>query len=175
MLSDGASSPLSNSMAHKGKKKSAPPCSSKSNAATAKNNNHVSNKSRGKGSRRQANKWQESSDDSDTNFRTSLLNQGYTIKEMNGDGNCLFRSLADQLSYLQHSCVIGASNNNSMHVVVRQDVCNYLSQHKEEFQHFLLMEDDDEDVFNVDQYIEKMRKVRDERCKIFFRMSMKSH
>jgi OTU domain-containing protein 3 len=162
-------------MTHKGKKKSAPPCSSKSNTATAKNNHHASNKSREKRSRRQANKWQESSDDSDTNFRASLLNQGYTIKEMNGDGNCLFRSLADQLSYLQHSCVIGASNNNSMHVVVRQDVCNYLSQHKEEFQHFLLMEDDDEDVFNVDQYIEKMRKVRDERCKIFFRMSMKSH
>lgn len=80
---------------------------------------------------------------------------------MNADGNCLFRSLADQLQSCHHAFVVGSnSNTNSMHVVVRQDVCNFLSQHKEEFQHFLLMEDDDEDVFDVDQYIEKMRKVR---------------
>ncbi len=128
----------SNSMKHKGKKKSPP-------------------------TRRQGNKWQESDDDSDANFR-SLLNQGYDIKEMNADGNCLFRSIADQLLYHQHdSFVFGASKTNGMHVVVRQDVCNYLSQYKDEFQHFLLMDDDDEDVFNVDQYIEKMRQVRDER------------
>jgi len=144
----------SNSMKHKEKKKS-PPSDSTSNT-------------REKRSRRQGNKWQESDDDSDANFRTSLLNQGYDIKEMNADGNCLFRSIADQLLYHQHdSFVFGASKTNGMHVVVRQDVCNYLSQYKDEFQHFLLMDDDDEDVFNVDQYIEKMRQVRDERRENF--------
>ena len=144
----------SNSMKHKGKKKSAPRVS-------------TSNTREKRPQHRQGNKWQESDDHSDANFRTSLLNQGYDIKEMNADGNCLFRSIADQLSYHQRdSFVFGASKTNGMHVVVRQDVCDYLSQYKDEFQHFLLMDDDDEDVFNVDEYIEKMRQVRDERREI---------
>lgn len=144
----------------KGKKKSLPP-RSRSNNATTTNSSNAIDTFREKRSRRHGNKWREQNDDSDTIFRTSLINQGYTIKEMNADGNCLFRSLADQLQSCHHAFVVGSnSNTNSMHVVVRQDVCNFLSQHKEEFQHFLLMEDDDEDVFNVDQYIEKMRKVR---------------
>lgn len=141
------------------RKKSLPPCSNSNKNATT---NSTKNNSREKTSRRQGNKkWQQTNHDSDASFRSSLLNQGYAIKEMIADGNCLFRSLADQLSYHHHDFGDGSTNNNSMHVVVRQDVCNYLSQHKEEFQHFLLMEDDDEDVFNVDQYIEKMRTVRD--------------
>lgn len=151
-------------MKHKGKKKS-PPCDSASK-------NNVSKNFQEKRSlpRRQGSKWHECNDDSDANFRSSLLNQGYCIKEMNADGNCLFRSLADQLSYHQRdSSGVRSSICSNMHVVVRQDVCNYLSQHKDEFQHFLLMEDDDEDVFNVDQYIERMRTVR-EMTDLFFRV-----
>ncbi|KAL7535381.1 hypothetical protein ACHAXR_006454 [Thalassiosira sp. AJA248-18] len=131
----------------KGKK---PPTTSSNNNS---NNNSNGNKN-GKNSR-QRNKrhyhYQSSNvdDDDDANFRNSILNQGNTIKEMNSDGNCLFRSLSDQL---HHDC-------GAKHDVVRHDVCNYLSKNKEEFQCFLLMEDDDEDVIDIDEYIAKMREV----------------
>ena len=69
---------------------------------------------------------------------------------MNADGNCLFRSLSDQLYH----------DNGAKHDIIRHDVCNHLSKNKEEFQHFLLMGDDDEDVIDIDEYISKMREVR---------------
>ncbi|KAL7462154.1 hypothetical protein ACHAXS_002543 [Conticribra weissflogii] len=84
----------------------------------------------------------------DIQFRKTLLNQGYTIKEISSDGNCLFRSLSDQLHH----------DSGSSHFQIRDDICNHLSKNKEEFSMFLLMEDGDEDVMNFEEYVEKMRR-----------------
>ena len=117
--------------------------SNTNNTGTANGNN--------KQKSRQKNKLQQQKHkidtDDDTNFRNSLLNQGNIINEMDSDGNCLFRSISYQLYH----------DNGARHDIVRHDVCEHLSTNKEEFQHFLLMGDDDEDVLDIDEYIEKMR------------------
>lgn len=84
--------------------------------------------------------------DDDISFRNSLINQGKIILEMEADGNCLFRSLSDQLYH----------DNGMKHDLVRHDVCQHLSNNKEEFRHFLLMNDDDEDILDIEEYIEKI-------------------
>ena len=120
--------------------------SNTNNTGTANGNNKQ--KSRQKNKRQQQNhQIDNDDDDNDTNFRNSLLNQGNIINEMDSDGNCLFRSISDQLYH----------DNGSRHDIVRHDVCEHLSTNKEEFKHFLLLEDDDEDVLDIDEYIEKMR------------------
>ena len=83
----------------------------------------------------------------DAQFRTTLLNQGHLIQEMNADGNCLFRSLSDQLYH----------DAGSQHALVRNEICNHLSRHREWFECFLLMYDEDEDVVDFDEYVAKMR------------------
>ena len=88
-----------------------------------------------------------SDDDDDTQFRNQLLNQGHLIHEMNSDGNCLFRSLSDQLY----------NDDGDEHGAVRSEICDYLEQNKDEFQSFLLMDEDDEDIMNIDDYVEHMR------------------
>ena len=128
-----------------GKGRNPPPSSSSS----SNSNNKGGRPQRNKNAHKNKNKWSYADDDDDTTFRNTLLNQGNTIKEMTGDGSCLFRSLSDQL---YHDC-------GSKHDVVRHDVCNYLSKNKEEFQFFLLMDEDDEDVLDIDEYISKMREV----------------
>lgn len=54
-----------------------------------------------------------------------LASQGLVIKEITGDGNCLFRSLSDQL---------GESNT---HGQIRHDVVQYLRQHEDDFAVFI--------------------------------------
>lgn len=88
-----------------------------------------------------------SSSTDDTQFRNNILNQGNTIIDMKSDGNCLFRSLSDQLYH----------DSGSKHDVVRDEICNHLSQNKETFECFLLMEDDDEDIMDFEEYVAKMR------------------
>ncbi|KAL7520578.1 hypothetical protein ACHAWX_005294 [Stephanocyclus meneghinianus] len=83
----------------------------------------------------------------DAQFRTTLLNQGHLIQEMSSDGNCLFRSLSDQLYH----------DAGSQHAIVRNEICNHLSRHRESFECFLLMNDEDEDVVDFDEYVAKMR------------------
>ncbi|KAL9187297.1 hypothetical protein ACHAXT_001400 [Thalassiosira profunda] len=100
----------------------------------------------GGGKKSRQRKWQQSDDDDDK-FRNTLLDQGHAIREMNADGNCLFRSLSDQLY----------DDAGAKHDVVRHDVCNHLSKNKEEYMHFLLMDDDDEDIVDIDEYVAKMR------------------
>jgi hypothetical protein len=81
------------------------------------------------------------------NFRSALLDQGRIVLEMEADGNCLFRSLSDQLY----------GDGGEMHRVVRREVCDYLSRNGEEFGDFLLIDDDDEDVSGLDGYVERMK------------------
>lgn len=74
---------------------------------------------------------------------------------MSADGNCLFRSISDQLYY----------DYGNDHAQVRSDVCDYLEAHEEEFKLFLVLEDEDDDGDNNDDpdaqnfqsYVENMR------------------
>lgn len=131
-----------------GKGKTKPSSNSKSNT-TSRNDDIISTNTGKKNSRSIGRKRNNKSeiDDDDVTFRNILLEQGHLIREMNADGNCLFRSLSDQLY----------DDRGAKHDIVRHDICTYLSQNREEFMNFLLMEDDDEDVLGIDSYIEKMR------------------
>ncbi|KAK1743059.1 OTU domain-containing protein, partial [Skeletonema marinoi] len=105
------------------------------------------NAKRGGGGKSKSNHSSSTSDDDDTQFRNQLLNQGHLIREMNSDGNCLFRSLSDQLY----------NDDGEEHGTVRSEICDYLERNKDEFQCFLLMNEDDEDIMNIDDYVEHMR------------------
>lgn len=112
------------------------------------NNNNTEKKTKNKrGGKSKSNHSLDNDDDDDTQFRNQLLNQGHLIHEMNSDGNCLFRSLSDQLY----------NDNGDEHGAVRSEICDYLERNKDEFQNFLLMNEDDEDIMNIDDYVDHMR------------------
>ena len=73
-------------------------------------------------------------------FVESLKNIGLQIRYMDGDGNCLFRSIADQIS-----------GNQDLHHEIRSKVVNYITKFKDQF--ILFMEDDEP----FDDYIDRMR------------------
>jgi OTU domain-containing protein 3 len=75
-------------------------------------------------------------------FKALLVENGLQIKYMDGDGNCLFRSIADQLS--------GRPND---HYIYRQKVMAYIEEEKDHFS--LFMEDDEP----FDDYIARMKYV----------------
>jgi len=93
-------------------------------------------------------------DDDDAKFRNALLDEGRIISEMKADGNCLFRSLSDQLY----------GDRGARHDVVRREICEYLSKNGKEFENFLLLDDDDKDVLGMEGYVGRMRKVRMHTC-----------
>lgn len=55
------------------------------------------------------------------------------IVDMEPDGNCLFRSLSDQLF----------RDHGSNHGEVRQDVCDFMEGHMDEFKVFLVLDDEE--------------------------------
>jgi OTU-like cysteine protease len=61
-----------------------------------------------------------------------------SIIEMTADGNCLFRSLSDQLYY----------DYGNRHVDVRDDVVDYMEDHKDDFIVFLVLDDQEDDTTN---------------------------
>jgi hypothetical protein len=73
----------------------------------------------------------------------------YTIVEMDADGNCLFRSLSDQLFF----------DHGSKHADVRSAVCDFIAEHEEEFIVFLVLDEDeeDEDAADFESYVSVMR------------------
>ena len=74
-------------------------------------------------------------------FKKELKNLGYYIREVEGDGNCLFRSVCEQLE--------GNENDYQKY----RDICiDYMKSNKEEFQPFI------EDDQTIDEYIEEMSK-----------------
>ena len=95
----------------------------------------------------------------DDQLRKDLNSEGFEIVEMNADGNCMFRSLSDQ--------VFGDYGSN--HVVVRNSICDYMVANKDDFQLFLVFGDDDDeneeetkeeedtDAKNFEHYIATMR------------------
>lgn len=75
-----------------------------------------------------------------------------TIVDMNPDGNCLFRALSDQL--------YGDLGNS--HDIVRDDICNFMEANQDDFQVFLVLDDDDceeeeEDAKDFEGYMATMR------------------
>lgn len=77
------------------------------------------------------------------------LDGRYTIKEILADGNCLFRSISDQL---YNDC-------GQKHLDVRNEICDYIEAHENEFSVFLVLdeEEDDEDAADFESYVQGMR------------------
>ena len=67
--------------------------------------------------------------------------EGMSVEKILGDGNCLFRSLSDQLF----------KDVGKKHKLVRSEVCNYLSEHIEWLRGFLAVDID------INEYNNKMR------------------
>jgi len=65
----------------------------------------------------------------DKSFAAQLALMGLKVREVIGDGNCLFRALADQLDGDDHA-----------HARHRQDVVRYITEHRADFEPFI--EDD---------------------------------
>jgi hypothetical protein len=70
---------------------------------------------------------------------------------MADDGNCLFRSLSDQLY----------SDWGTDHTEVRSEVCDFLESHEDEYAGFLVLDDEDgpdsEDAKDFASYVSAMR------------------
>ncbi|KAG7346102.1 OTU-like cysteine protease [Nitzschia inconspicua] len=99
------------------------------------------------------NKGEDSDDDEDIKLRRYLEEEGLELLEMNADGNCLFRSLSDQL----------CGDFGSKHRIIRESVCKFMEENKEDYEVFLVYEDEndhdqqDEDARDFEHYIEQMR------------------
>jgi hypothetical protein len=74
-----------------------------------------------------------------------------SIVKILDDGNCLFRSISDQLFY----------DYGSAHEDVRSEVCDYLEAHEEEFRGFLVLDEneEDDDASDFASYVSAMRQV----------------
>jgi OTU domain-containing protein 3 len=66
---------------------------------------------------------------------------------MASDGNCLFRSLSDQLYWDYGKC----------HEEIRSDICDFLASHEADFKMFLVLDEEDEDAADFESYISNMR------------------
>ena len=78
-------------------------------------------------------------DEIDEEFIKDLEKLGYFIREVGGDGNCLFRSVSDQMD-----------NNQNNYKLYREMCINYMKENKDEFIPFI---EDDEP---YDKYISRM-------------------
>ena len=81
-----------------------------------------------------------------------LLNvEGLTIVDMTADGNCLFRSLSDQLF----------GDYGNLHDEIRSRICDYMEENGDDFKLFLVLDDDDceegDDAKDFENYISTMR------------------
>ncbi|XP_066934499.1 uncharacterized protein [Clytia hemisphaerica] len=65
-------------------------------------------------------------DDDFVKFKRQLEYQGFKLREIQGDGNCLFRALADQLN-----------GDDKLHMRHRKDVVEYMKNHEDDFAPFL--------------------------------------
>ena len=87
----------------------------------------------------------------DAEFRRQLEANDFTIREMDADGNCMFRSLSDQLY---------GDYGNKYYTDVREEVVNYLENHEDEFKFFVVDDDgkEDEDFSaSFQDYVSRMR------------------
>jgi len=118
-----------------GKKKGHHKQANKGQKNRKNNNNQALQGKRGKGRTKTANNWTKYFN----TFQEWLKLKGITMRDVDGDGNCLFRSIADQID--------GEENN---HRKYRDMALKYMSDHKDFFKFFL---DEKED---MDKYIKDM-------------------
>lgn len=78
-------------------------------------------------------------DDDFNNFKRQLDHQGLKLREIQGDGNCLFRALADQLN-----------GDDKLHTKHRREVVEYMKSHKEDFAPFL------DDTVTFEKYLQNL-------------------
>lgn len=90
--------------------------------------------------KKQLNKNKDYNSNEEKLFSLSLLKDGYTIEYIDTDGNCLFRSISDQ---------IYSHQNN--HIEIRNNIMNYIEDNEE---HFKLFIEDDE---SFEDYVHRMR------------------
>ena len=109
------------------------------------NNNIINNnskKNRNKKERnayRRKNKRNRQNDEIDEKFKKQLETLGYFIREVGGDGNCLFRSVSEQVEGNEHNFQ-----------EYREKCVNYMKENKDDFAPFI---EDDEP---FDKYVERM-------------------
>ncbi|XP_066296078.1 OTU domain-containing protein 3-like isoform X1 [Branchiostoma lanceolatum] len=80
-------------------------------------------------------------DENFAGFANQLAVMGLKLRDIPGDGNCLFRALNDQLE--------GHSNNHLQH---RREVVEYIIQHRQDFEPFV------EDDVPFDRHVAELRK-----------------
>ena len=104
-----------------------------------KNNNNNNKYQRKKERNAYRKKKNRKRDEIDEEFIKDLEKIGYFIREVGGDGNCLFRSVSDQM------------DNNEQNYKFYRDICiDYMSKNQDEFAPFI---EDDE---TYDKYLERM-------------------
>ncbi|XP_019859968.1 PREDICTED: OTU domain-containing protein 3-like isoform X1 [Amphimedon queenslandica] len=79
--------------------------------------------------------------------------QGLKLKDVPGDGNCLFRSLCDQLSLVEseRGRVLGGYS----HTRLRQELVQYMREHPDQFEPFMEVDDDN---ITFEEYLEDLSK-----------------
>ncbi|XP_028393840.1 OTU domain-containing protein 3-like [Dendronephthya gigantea] len=80
-------------------------------------------------------------DENFVSFSNQLQALGYKIKDIKGDGNCLFRALADQLD-----------GTDDGHLRYRRIIAKYLADHREEYEPFV------EDNKTFDEHVRELNK-----------------
>jgi len=80
----------------------------------------------------------------DAAVKSEVTRLSLGLRDVQGDGNCLFRALADQLW-----------GNQKRHVEVRKLVCDYLETHKESMEAFVRPFLSEEETY--ENYVERMR------------------
>jgi len=80
----------------------------------------------------------------DAAVKQEITRLDLALRDVQGDGNCLFRALADQLWGTQ-----------KRHVEVRKVVCDYLESHKESMEAFVKPFLRDDETF--ENYVDRMR------------------
>jgi OTU domain-containing protein 3 len=87
--------------------------------------------------------------DDDYKLRESIEEDGIrSVLDMDPDGNCLFRALSDQLY----------RDFGNTHADIRSDICDYLEGFEDDFCHFLVLDEkEDEDAKSFEEYVSNMR------------------
>jgi OTU domain-containing protein 6 len=80
------------------------------------------------------------------------------IKEVEADGHCLYRSVADQLAQSGNGAV-GQGTAEGAHMLLRSMCANYMKSHRPIFEPFIAAEDAAEDAppMSFDKYIDRIK------------------
>ena len=108
------------------------------------NNNIINNNSKKNRNKKERNAYRRKNkrnrqNEIDEKFKKNLESLGYFIREVGGDGNCLFRSVSEQVEGNEHNFQ-----------EYREKCVNYMKENKDDFAPFI---EDDEP---FDKYVERM-------------------